>query len=75
MALSKSSLKDKILTELTGQGFDVAMSGRDSGNWLPKFAQAVANAVVDEIVQHSELVPVSTDHGTAGSGIIEGKVK
>ncbi len=54
MALSKSSLKDKILTELTGQGFDVVMNGRDSGNWLPKFAQAVANAVIDEITQNAQ---------------------
>jgi len=75
MALSKGSLKSKILAELTAQGFDVAANGRDVGGWLPKFAQAVANAVIDEIVQNSELVPVDTDHGTAGSGIVTGKVK
>lgn len=75
MALSKGSLKNRVLTELTAQGFDVAANGRDAGGWLPKFAQAVTNAVIDEIVQNSELVPMETDHGTAGSGIITGKVK
>lgn len=75
MALSKSDLKAKILSELSGQGFDVSANGRDAGGWIVKFAQAVANAVIDEIVQNAELVPVSTDSGTAGSGIVEGKVK
>lgn len=45
MALSKSSLEDKIITELEAQGFitegEHAMAG--------KMAQAIANAVVDEI--------------------------
>lgn len=75
MALSKSDLKTKILSELSGQGFDVSANGRDAGGWIVKFAQAVANAVIDEIVQNAELVPVSTDSGAAGSGIVEGKVK
>lgn len=75
MALSKGSLKGKILSELSGQGFDVSSNGRQADDWIQKFAQAVANAVVDEITENAELVPVSTDHGTAGSGIVEGKVK
>ena len=49
MALSKSSLKDRIISELEGLGFSTSSNGRDEGGWLPKFAQAVANAVIDEI--------------------------
>jgi hypothetical protein len=37
--------------------------------------RADSNAIVDYITQNAELVPVSTDSGTAGSGIITGKVK
>lgn len=71
MALSKTGLKDKIVTELTAQGFTV------SGDfaWASKMATAIANAVVDEIVANSELVPITTDTGTAGAGIITGSVK
>ncbi|EKO3371275.1 hypothetical protein RDG65_001286 [Vibrio fluvialis] len=45
MALSKSSLKAKLISELQAQGFvtegEHAMAG--------KMAEAIANAVVDEI--------------------------
>ena len=77
MALSKSDLKAKILTELTAAGFNPPGNGSsvDNTSWIDKFAGAIANAVVDEIVQNSELVPISTDSGTAGAGIIQGKVK
>jgi hypothetical protein len=49
MALTKSSLKQKLETELKAQGFELdgefAMAG--------KFAEAIANAVVDEITQNA----------------------
>lgn len=71
MALSKSQLKTRIVTELQAQGFDT----NNQYSWAQKMAQAIANAVVDEIAANSELVPVTTDTGTAGAGIITGKVK
>ena len=50
MALSKTSLKNKLEAELEAQGFvlegEFAMAG--------KFAEAIANAVVDEITQNAE---------------------
>ena len=49
MALSKSSLKDRIIFELEAAGFATSANGRDGGGWMPRFAQAIANAVVDEI--------------------------
>ncbi|WP_153446927.1 hypothetical protein [Vibrio algicola] len=45
MALSKSSLKDRILSELTAQGFVTTGNHAKSD----EMAQAIANAVVDEI--------------------------
>jgi len=51
MALSKRSLKAKLETELKAQGFvldgEFAMAG--------KFAEAIANAVVDEITANAEV--------------------
>lgn len=77
MALSKSALKGRILSELQSKGFDPTgnTGSVEPSPWIDRLAEAVANAVVDEIVANSELVPVSTDSGTAGSGIITGKVK
>ncbi|ODZ41998.1 hypothetical protein BBN02_00375 [Vibrio parahaemolyticus] len=51
MALTKPSLKQKLETELKAQGFvlegEFAMAG--------KFAEAIANAVVDEITRNAKL--------------------
>ncbi|MFA0222077.1 hypothetical protein AB4476_21920 [Vibrio splendidus] len=50
MALSKTSLKQKLETELKAQGFvldgEFAMAGM--------MAEAIANAVVDEITQNAQ---------------------
>lgn len=55
MALSKSSLKAKIITELEKQGFvtegEHAMAG--------PMAQAIANAVVDEITANAKAAVAS----------------
>jgi hypothetical protein len=71
MALSKSGLKGRIESQLVLQGFTI------SGDYAyaSKMATAIANAVIDEIVANSELVPITTDQGTAGAGIITGSVK
>ncbi len=71
MAMSKTGLKGRIENELVAQGF--VISGEHA--FASKMATAIANAVVDEIVANSELVPMTTDQGTAGAGIITGKVK
>lgn len=51
MAISKSSLKKKIETELKAKGFvldgEFAMAGM--------MAEAIANAVVDEITQNADV--------------------
>jgi len=64
MALSKSQLKDRIITELDGQGFATSVNGRDNGNWIHKFAQAISNAVIDEIQENARVI--GEDSGTWG---------
>ena len=49
MALDKSSLKARIIANLEAFGFDTTANGRDTGNWLQEFVQAVSDGVVDEI--------------------------
>lgn len=36
---------------------------------------ALCQGIVDEISENSELVPLTTDSGSAGAGIISGSVK
>lgn len=50
MALSKSSLKDRIITEMESQGF-VTQGTHAKADEL---AQAIANAVVDEITANAK---------------------
>lgn len=68
MALSKASLKGKIITELTALGFDVGANGREGQLWIQRFAQAIANAVVDEIQQNARCAG-SDSHGDSHDSV------
>ena len=70
MALNATVLKGLIVTELQGQGFTT--TGADVKN--VQMAEAIANAVVAHIQTASVLVPITTDTGIAGAGIITGTV-
>ncbi|MGO2242746.1 MAG: hypothetical protein ACTH5D_13410 [Halomonas sp.] len=65
MALSKTQLKNRIISEMQTQG--ATATGEHS--WVTRLAEALANAVVDEI-QSSAEVPV-----TAGSSAGQYKVQ
>ncbi|EKO3495988.1 hypothetical protein LO872_002668 [Vibrio fluvialis] len=51
MALSKASLKERLITELQAQGF--VTEGEHA--MAQKMAEAIANAVVDEITVNSKV--------------------
>jgi hypothetical protein len=68
--LDKASLKGRIVANLEGLGFHP-----ENSPWIARLAQAVADGVVDEITANAELVPLTTDSGPAGAGIITGGVK
>lgn len=55
MALSKAQLKSRIVSEMQAQG--ATASGEFS--WVNRMAEAIANAVVDEVQSNAE-VPVTT---------------
>ncbi|MCG3743143.1 hypothetical protein EXA18_06520 [Vibrio cincinnatiensis] len=55
MALSKSSLKSKLVSELQAQGFET--QGQHA--MAAKMAEAIANAVIDEITQNAEVAVTS----------------
>lgn len=61
MALSKAALKGRIVSEMQSQG--ATATGEHS--WLNRMAEAIANAVVDEVQSNAE-VPV-TGGSSAGN--------
>lgn len=65
MALSKSQLQSRIVTEM--QRLGATATGEHS--WVSRMAEAIANAVVDEVQANAE-VPV-----TSGSSAGQYKVK
>ena len=82
MALIEARLESEayaaIWAELSAKGFVHSSGNAVNDDYNDRFVRAVAKGiakVVPHIVTNSELVPVSTDSGTAGSGIITGKVK
>lgn len=61
MALSKGQLKSRIVSEMQAQG--ATASGEYS--WVNRMAEAIANAVVDEVQSNAEVpVTVGSSSGT-----------
>ncbi|WP_342632128.1 hypothetical protein [Marinobacter alkaliphilus] len=65
MALSKSQLKTRIINEMKAQGANET----GSFSWVEKMAEAISNAVVDEIQANAQ-VPV-TGGSSAGTYKVE----
>lgn len=64
MALSKAQLKNRIVNEMAAQGATAA--GEHS--WVNKMAEAIANAVVDEIQANAETT-VTTGSSAGSYGV------
>jgi hypothetical protein len=73
MAMTAESMLQKIKDAMPApvQTSNTAAAAQHSDAVMLAFCQGV----IDEVVANSELVPVSSDSGAAGSGIITGKVK
>lgn len=75
MAMTKASMADYVEARIAAVPL---VQGSDNGAALAyrrQVLEALCQGIIDEIVANSELVPVTTDSGTAGAGIITGKVK
>lgn len=73
MALSASSMASKIKAHIDAVAKETNLG--DASARRDAVTLALCQGIIDEIVANSELVPLTTDGGTAGSGIITGKVK
>lgn len=66
MALSKAALKGRIITELQALALALGLNITDSAQ-LERFAEALANAVVDEIQANAEVtIPGGSSAGSYG---------
>jgi hypothetical protein len=74
MAITAAGMKARYegkIASLTAQTSNPAEAAAAADTILLSLFQAI----VEEIQANSELVPVTTDSGTAGAGIITGKVR
>lgn len=74
MAITAAGMKTRYegkIASLTAQTSDPGAAAAAADAIL----LSLFEAVVEEIQANSELVPITKDSGTAGSGIITGKVK
>lgn len=72
MALNKDELRDLMIVELNNRGFGVSIIGDDNTNWLYPFLDAISTAIVNHIIEKSELIATERDIDGA---IVSGKVK
>jgi hypothetical protein len=72
MALDANSMMTRIKANIAAV---TEATGINDTNRQTAVLQAFCQGVIDEIVAHSELVPITKDSGTAGAGIITGSVK
>jgi len=70
MALDKTSLKNRILNELAVRGFGVSAQDPKGNNWLDKFAEAIASAIVDEIQQNAKAVGTDSNGDSHNLSIV-----
>lgn len=75
MALTASSMASKIQAHVDAIGEQQTEDAAGIAAYRTNLYTAMCQGIIDEIVANSELVPVSKDSGTAGAGIITGKVK
>jgi hypothetical protein len=74
MALTAAGMKASIIAaraSLPTSDGTIAQGQSQADAMLLAFCQGIIN----HIVEASELVPLSTDSGSAGAGIITGKIK
>ena len=74
MALTALSMRNKIKTHMTAVGESQSANPAVSLTQRDAMLLAMCQGIVDEIQINSVLVPITTDSGAAGAGIITGKV-
>lgn len=75
MAITASGMAAKVITQMDAVAAVQTTDPTQIAAYRLALMTAMCQGIINEIVANSELVPVTTDTGTAGAGIITGKVK
>jgi len=75
MAMNGATLAAERKAAMDAVASPQSNNSADATAYRQALLVADSNAIVAHIVANSELVPVTTDTGSAGAGIITGKVK
>jgi hypothetical protein len=75
MALDANSMAGRIKTHVDAIAAHQDSDPAGMAAYRQSLYVAMCQGIIEEIVANSELVPVTTDSGPAGAGIITGKVK
>lgn len=75
MAMTAASMWEKMKARMAAVGAVQSSDPADALAQRDAMGLAMCQGIIDEVVANSELVPVTQDSGSAGAGIITGKVK
>jgi len=75
MALSAESMAARVKAAIDAIPAQQNSDGAGMDDYRTQLFTAMCQGIIEEIVANSELVPVTTDSGPAGAGIITGKVR
>ena len=67
MAMTANGMSSKIIAQL-------GIVDRGNNVFNSQAILALCRGIIEEIQTNSELIPITSDSGTAGAGIITGKV-
>ena len=75
MAMTASGMMAKVKAAIAAVPAVQSSNGATTQTYRDAVLLAMCQGIIDEVVANSELVPVTTDTGAAGAGIITGTVK
>lgn len=75
MALTAASMASKVKAAIAAIAPVQGSSAANAAAYRDAVLQAMCQGIIEEVVANSELVPLTSDSGAAGAGIITGKVK
>lgn len=75
MAMTAASMMAKIKAAIAAVPAVQSADPAAVAAYRDAILAAMCQGIIDEVVANSELVPLTTDTGAAGAGIITGKVK
>lgn len=75
MAMTAAGMRDKVKAAMAAVAAVQSSNPATVATYRDAVLLAMCQGIIEEVVANSELVPLTTDSGPAGAGIITGRVK